>query len=229
LLRSRQSRGVPELLIGLAYVTAPATGYPLAVISPLIPNRAVAVPLHMLAETLLVFGCCCALFFTVKVFRPGQRWALWGAALGSVVLVLAGMEVIWAFSTFTDRTENAHWSRMGTAAMVFVLGLSYGWTALEGLRYHGMMKKRMELGLADAVVTNRFLLWAISGFVSLTWDFVSATCLVAGVDLRTGVPLLSTSLGGLTNTVLLVLIFMTPAWYARWVTRSARSGALAAT
>jgi hypothetical protein len=227
LLRARKTRGVPELLIGLAYVTAPATGYPLVVISPLLPSRALALPLHLVGETLLVFGCCCALFFTVRVFRPGQAWALWCAALGSLVLAVAGIGVISAFATYSERADSAAHSRIATAAMVFVLGLSYGWTALEGLRYHRMMRKRMELGLADAVVTNRFLLWAVSGFVSLTWDSVSAGCLVAGVDLRNGLALFSTSAGGLVNTILLVLIFMPPAAYLRWVTRSARHGALA--
>ena len=61
-------------------------------------------------------------------------------------------------------------ARIGLAPMVAVLGLYYVWTAFEGFRYYGMMKKRMALGLADAVVTNRFLLWALCGLVSLTWN-----------------------------------------------------------
>ena len=39
-------------------------------------------------------------------------------------------------------------------------------------------------------------------------------------------PLLATSLGGLVSAVLQVLIFMPPAWYARWVGRE-RAGARA--
>ena len=42
-------------------------------------------------------------------------------------------------------------------------------------------------------LTNRFLLWAMCGLVSLSWNSVSAVCLITGVDLTSTVPLLSTS------------------------------------
>jgi hypothetical protein len=227
LMRSRKSHGVPERLIGLAYVAAPALGYPLCVLAPTLPDRAIAAPLYVFGETSLVFGCCCYLFFTAKVFRPTDAWARWCAVVGSLVLVAAGVEITWSYLVSADAAENVARARIGLAPMVAVLGLYYVWTAFEGFRYYSMMKKRMALGLADAVVTNRFLLWAFAGLVSLAWNSVSAGCLVAGIDLRSTVPLLATSAGGFANTILLVLIFMPPAAYTRWVLRTARSGALA--
>jgi len=99
---------------------------------------------------------------------------------------------------------------------------------LEGMRYYRMMRKRMALDLADAVVTNRFLLWGFSGLTSLAWISVSAFFLAIGANLGTDpIPVTVTSAGGILNTVLMVLIFMPPAAYVRWVERSARSGALA--
>ena len=227
LARARKSNGVPELLIGLAYVAAPAVGYPLCVLAPMLSNRAIVTPLYVFGETSLVFGCCCYLFFTAKVFRPTAGWATACAAVGSVILVGCGVQIVWSYFVSADQAENVARARVGLAPMVTVLGLYYVWTAFEGFRYYGMMKKRMALGLADAVVTNRFLLWAMCGLVSLTWNSVSAVCLIAGIDLRSTVPLLSTSAGGFANTILLVLIFMPPAAYTRWVNRSARAGALA--
>ena len=57
---------------------------------------------------------------------------------------------------------------------------------------------------------------------------VAATSLQTGGNMMTDVaPLLATSLVGAFNTVLLVLIFMPPAWYARWLTRDP-AGALEA-
>ncbi|HTO05549.1 MAG TPA: hypothetical protein VMR86_00690, partial [Myxococcota bacterium] len=159
--------------------------------------------------------------------RPAEPWAFWTAAAGSLVLALCGVQNIWAFTTAHDQAELMAKARVGLAPMVAILGLYYVWTAFEGFRYYGMMRKRMALGLADAVVTNRFLLWAFAGIVSFAWNSVSAWCLVAGIDLRSALPLLSTSLGGFANTVLLFLIFMPPAAYTRWVMRSARGGALA--
>lgn len=226
LQRSKKSHGVPELLIGLAYVTAPALGYPLCVVAPML-SREVAVPVYLVGETLLMFGCCCYLFFTAKVFRPAEMWAMWAAAAGSLVLVGGGIQNIYSFLVSADTAEMVARARVGLAPIVTVLGLYYVWTAFEGFRYYMMMKKRMALGLADAVVTNRFLLWAFAGLVSLAWNSVSAGCLVAGIDLRSTVPLLATSAGGFANTILLVLIFMPPAAYTRWVMRSARAGALA--
>ena len=227
LQRARTSRGVPELLIGLAYVAAPATGYPLCILAPLIPSRAIAAPLYVLGETLLVSGCCSYLFFTAKVFRPREGWATGCAAVGSAILVAAGVQITGAYFVSADAAENVARARPGLTAMVGILALYYAWTAFEGFRYHAMMKKRMALGLADPVVTNRFLLWAFAGLVSLAWISVSAVCLAAGIDLRSTLPLLCTSTGGFANTLLLVLIFMPPAAYTRWVTRGTRAGALA--
>lgn len=227
LMRSHKSHGIPELLIGLAYVAAPAVGYPVCVLAPMLADRAVAIPLYVFGETSLIFGCCCYLFFTAKVFRPTATWAMLCAAVGSLILVAAGSQIVWSYLVSTSPAENVARARIGLTPMVAVLGLYYVWTAFEGFRYYGMMKKRMALGLADALVTNRFLLWALCGLVSLTWNTVSAVCLIAGVDLRSTVPLLSTSAGGFANTILIVLIFMPPAAYTRWVMRPGRSGALA--
>src|SRR5262249_5498199 len=159
-----------------AYVTAPATGYPLCIVAPMLA-REIAVPLYYLGETLLVSGCCLYLFFTAKVFRPAAPWAMWTAAAGTVVLALCGVQNISAFTTAHAQAEVVAKARLGVAPMVAILGLYYVWTTFEGFRYYGMMKKRMALGLADAVVTNRFLLWGFAGIVSFAWNSVSAMCL----------------------------------------------------
>ena len=36
------------------------------------------------------------------------------------------------------------------------------WSAIEGFVHHRNARKRMALGLADPVVTNRFFVWACS-------------------------------------------------------------------
>jgi hypothetical protein len=228
LLRARRSRGLPELLAGLSYVGAPALGYPLAVVASQLPNRAIAVPMYTAGEVLLVFGCCCFLFFTVTVFRASARWANAMAWLGSGVLVCAGVGILHAFIAYQNAAEITAHARLPLSAMVAVLALSYVWTALEGLRYYRMMRKRMALGLADAVVTNRFLLWTLSGLTSVAWISYSALMLAAGENLaRNAANVSVTCAGGVLNTLFLVLIFMPPAAYTRWVERSARASQLA--
>ena len=227
--RSRESHGVPELLMGLSYVTAPALGYPMAIVSAMLTNRAIAVPTYVVGEVLLVFGCCCFLFFTVKVFRPGAQWAIWSAAVGSAILVWSGYGITHAFLSTANSEESAALARTPLGVMVLVLMLSYVWTALEGMRYYRMMRKRMALGLADPVVTNRFFLWGCSGLTSLMWISVSAYFLSTGGNIgRDPIPVTCTSAGGVLNTIFLVLIFMPPHAYTRWIGRSARGGALAA-
>jgi len=228
LQRARRSRGLPELLAGTSYVTAPALGYPLAIVASQLPNRVIAVPMYVLGEALLLFGCCCFLFFTMKVFRPGAGWAMWTAWLGTAVLVWSGIGITHSFIAYDKAAEITAHARAPLSGMVAVLALSYVWTALEGLRYYRMMRKRMALGLAEAVVTNRFLLWTLSGLTSLAWISYAALMLAAGENLaRNPVNVSVTCAGGIANTVFLVLIFMPPAAYTRWVERSARAARLA--
>jgi hypothetical protein len=228
LIRANRSHGVPELLAGLSYVCAPALGYPLAIVSSALTNRAIATPMYLVGETSLVFGCCCFLFFTVKVFRPSASWALSLAWLGSAVLVGSGIGIVRSWLGYTDPTEITAHARLPLAAMVAVLALSYVWTALEGGRYYRMMRKRMALGMAEPVVTNRFLLWTLSGLTSMAWISFTAVMLALGYNLaRNPVNVSVTCAGGLANTVFLVLIFMPPAAYTRWVNRSARAPQLA--
>ena len=229
LVRARGSHGVPELLAGLTYLCAPGLGYPLQIVSMQIPNRGVSIAMNATGEALLVFGCSCFLFFTVRVFRPEARWAAWSAGLGAIALVYGGVGTQLALITYPDPAESLAHARMPGAAVLSVLALVWGWTALEGLRYYRMMRKRMALGLADAVVTNRFLLWGLNGLTSVGWLSVSISMFAAGVNLATNpVVVATTSGGGVANTVFLLLIFMPPTAYTRWVERSARGAALVA-
>jgi len=227
LLRARKSHGVPELLAGISYLAAPAIGYPLAVMAPQVPNRAVGVPMHMAGEFGVVFGCCCFLFFTVKVFRPGAVWASTLAWLGSAILVWSGVSIVMAFTSYTDPVEVVAKTQLPLSWMVGILLLSYIWIAYEGFRYYRMMRKRMTLGMADGVVTNRFLLWTLSGLTSTSWISVAVFMLATHQSLTNPINVFATCLGGIVNTVLLVLIFMPPGSYVRWVQRLSQAPQLA--
>ncbi len=227
--RSRRSRGVPELLIGLTYASAAGVGYPLVVLGRMLPERSDQLLTVWLGQPLIMFGCCCFVFFNAKVFRPGAAWAIAASTLGSIAIVIGGSVTVWGYTSTSDPVLATARSSIGTGTMLAVLGVAYAWTAFEGFRYRGMMRRREAIGLADPMVANRFLLWAFAGLVSMAWNATSAAYLLAGQNIGVHpVPVLATSLGGLVCTVLQVLIFMPPAWYARWVTRAPRAGALAA-
>jgi hypothetical protein len=57
ILRSRESHGVPELLIGLTYFTAPGIGYPLVVGGRMLAERSDQLLTVWLGQPLIVFGC----------------------------------------------------------------------------------------------------------------------------------------------------------------------------
>lgn len=228
ILRSRHSRGLPELLMGLTYVAASGIGYPLSVTSSLFPARTATLAAVFAGEILIVIGCSCFLFFNAKVFRPNSSWSVPAATLGSLVMAAGGAVVIAAYLSTSDAALVADRARAGTAAMLFALGGGHAWTAIEGLRHYRMMRRRLALGLAEPVVTNRFLLWGLTGLISMTWNGVASSYLLAGENIATNpVPVLAVSLGGFASAIMLVLIFMAPAWYTRWVGRDRATRALA--
>ncbi len=111
LMRASRSHGVPELLAGISYVAAPALGYPMVIVASMMANRAIAVPVYVVGEILLVSGCCCFLFFTMTVFRPGSVWAMWTAGFGTAVLAWSGLAITRAYLSSTDPLEIAAHAR----------------------------------------------------------------------------------------------------------------------
>ncbi len=226
--RSWRSRGLPEFLIGCTYAVASGSGYPLSVVAPYLSGRVATLAAMIVAQVLIVLGCSAFAFFNAKVFRPSASWSVPVAALGSLVFAGSGIGVIAAFISAPEGALAAESARSATAVFLFALVACQAWTALEGLRHYRMMKRRLALGLADAVVTNRFLLWGISGAISVTWNGVVISALLAGANVSASpVPVLAVSLGGLASAVCLVLTFMPPVWYLRWLERERERSALA--
>lgn len=92
----------------------------------------------------------------------------------------------------------------------------YLWSSAESLHYYGRMRRRQRVGLADAVVTNRFFVW---GFGSAAGASVLAgllaNSLVAGSE-AVASALISAS--GLVSTLTGWLAFAPPSAYRRWLT-----------
>jgi hypothetical protein len=96
------------------------------------------------------------------------------------------------------------------------------WGSFEALRYWGMMRRRVRIGLADPVVANRFLLWGIGAFAAGFGSLVGNV-----VQITTGVPsteipwvLASSSAHGFVAAVAMWLAFVPPVAYKRFIERS---------
>lgn len=224
LLLHRRTGDWPELLLGTMLAAVVGVGYPLRIATTQAPDWSVACVI--VSDLAIAIGFTLLYVFTWRVFRPDSTVARTFAVAASTVLFLH-----WIFGSVrvldhgvadvTNVPMTDIVSQIGTVAVAYV------WTAIESLRYYGAMRRRAKLGLADAVVTNRFLLWGIMA--------VGATCGVAlnGIGaalhidtMRNPAILLASSCTGLVQTVFLLLAFLPPRAYLDWVrSRSAAPSA----
>lgn len=147
---------VPELAVGISFVTGGGLGAGLQVLSQ---TRELLPPVY--AGSTLAFSKLCVYvavlahgLFTWHVFRPDAAWArrffflsvvLWAAI--SIGYAVAGGIV--------DADYSGPWFWLEFAAQASIIA----WSAFEPLLYWRRMRRRLRLGLADPVVANRFLLW----------------------------------------------------------------------
>jgi len=177
--------------------------------------------LNALGHAALSLTTIAILFFVWRVFRPDDVWA---------------RAVVYAFSAFQIALIPALvWLgglRDETGGIVVVANVSRSlplfWALFESLRYRGLMSRRVELGLADPVVANRFTLFSLwTGSLAVLPTVVVAIRLYlrgTGLDEAAVIaenpvgwimPLIRIVLvsGGLTAAVAIWLSFFPPRFY----------------
>lgn len=222
LLLWRRTRCLPELAlgvgllcIGLGYLTAGA-GLHLREIEWGPAGKFLA-----LGSLLLGVGGSAAGFFIWRAFRPESRLA--AAAAWTGVAATAGIFAAGLLTGgFTDMRLWDHYA----AALSAVRGAILAWCAAEALLYWSRMRRRLALGLADAVVTNRFLLTGLA----IGGGAVTCGMSIAGVLASQGEPFppgleLAMAATGLAVAVTMWLGFLPPPSYCRLVERRAASAA----
>ncbi|MFK7894721.1 MAG: hypothetical protein AB8G23_02735 [Myxococcota bacterium] len=213
LILAYKTRGIAELLLGLGLFCMGGIGYPLMAIITRAEGlsdtaRCAVLVLHMCTS---ILGMGALAGFTRRVFRPGQTWA--GVFLGSIILGFVGLALLQVtgpgLMAFLEDPKSGPWS-----AKVYLSFIPMTWAGFESIRYYRMLRKRLELGLADAVVTDRMRLWGIS---ILAADSIT----VFGVAFNLmGFSITATSLGsiligalGLVTSGALWLAFVPPQFY----------------
>lgn len=219
LLLSRRTHQLPELAIGLGLVLIAPVGYPLmlaATVPDLFPVPAARL-LYAASMLVTAVGSSAIFVFTWRVFRPSEAW---GAALAAVCIVallvqgVASSLLAFLVPTLEMMNQASLWFATRQAAIM----LSYGWTAVESIRYVVLMRRRRALGLADPVIANRFLLWGVAGVLSFTASGVMTAVVLAGGDpVHSALARVAIGAGGFFVSVSLYLAFMPPAAYLRWV------------
>jgi hypothetical protein len=240
LARARDGWPTPELSLAIYFLVSAFLGTPPQILvygGMGDPRLAVAEPV---ARALLAFavlamaiGAGAAYVFTWKTFRPERTFAKFIVAAGFTCLAVGyGIEAVFEGFAPVMFAGPGHWIGWAgrTAAM---LGITY-----ESFRYWRMLRRRLHLGLADPVVTNRFLLWAIwaaCSTLNFVADLASRACywLVYGTiqpvpeylaALVAPTIAVTMVLGAVSAVTLFLTFFPTPV-YLRWV--EARAEALA--
>ncbi len=212
----RRTGAAPELLLGLMLLLSVGVGYPLLIAADRAGPGNVR-PLFIVSTLAVNAGFALLFAFTWRVFRPDAAWARTLAGAG--VLTLLGNAALRCADALTEAevrigNEVVAESLLQTTPVL----VAYLWTAWEALHYHGLMRRRARIGLADAAVSDRFLLWGLMALCVAAGVLLNSVALTFQVEiLESPGVLLGSSATGLAQALLLVLAFVPPRAYLAWV------------
>lgn len=209
---SARTRELPELLIGVAVLSLAGLGYPLSAIAREVPglDESSRGALGAIAGVLAVVGLAANTGFTWVLFRRRVAWAtalLAGVGLGGAAMFAAqslgggwaGGEVFWG-------------------SLPLLITVSFGWAFAECGLYHVRLRRRLRLGIADPVVTNRFGLYAAATGLAVTTNVVGYVFWLLQLEMITHpVGGLLLFVLGTTSSALMMLAFLPPRSYLAWV------------
>jgi len=227
---ARRTRKLPELFLGLgllAFALAQASRLAFGGLEPhLGPALELGVYLLMHLEYLVAqLGLC---LFTLAVFGPRSRWrwvlVLGLVALGALSRAMMARAVAPQLLSGASVPAVPGWD----TATVVSFALTFGWMAVESLRYQGFLRRRLALGLADPVLTNRFLVWGAGAGATCLLVLLLSGLYLQGLTLMSGslVASVLVAASGLVNAVVPYLTFTPPAAYLRFVQVRAQRGAV---
>ncbi len=179
LLQARRTRKLPELAMGLNFVLAGFLGYALLVGAEslhLFPGRLAGFGSFFGVSGISIGGVFVGLF-TQQVFHPKSRVAQ------GVLALIAGWLGLAIFGAWVLNVEKA---QLGTGVWLGQwgahLGLlaAYGWSTGASLRYYALMRRRVQIGVGDPFVANRFLLWGIGTLATVAVTLLYATMQLFG-------------------------------------------------
>jgi hypothetical protein len=220
LLIGRRTGQLPEFLIGLGLLMAGGFWSPLMAVGRQATGLSdgVRVALVVCGGLSGIVGMICIAVFTRRVFRPEQSWALalTAAFTCAIVALYAAQTFQPGWLTFA-REERGPWTHVSAVG-----GVIYTWSCVEAWKAHAMLSRRMRLGLADPVVTDRMRLWMWLQLNSMLASVVFATFQQLGIPVAgTTIGLLLGALAGFLSAVFLTLAFMPPTSYLDAVRRRA--------
>lgn len=221
-----RTRQAPELCVGIGLfgliVSIPLMTY--AGIGRLVVSE-VRMSAAALALLVLCVGSAFVYAFTWKTFRPRDAWAAWLVAACSAATGALAIGAYRSMAMAPGETSSFDACGVWLTGLYYPMLVSFIWTAIEGFREWTRARRRLQLGLGDRVVANRFLLWGGIGGISASNSLLGLYLNHLGLS-ATKDPIVAaiSSVGGITAAALLWLMFMPPAAYLRWIRGAEEAG-----
>jgi hypothetical protein len=214
ILLARRTRRLPELFYGLSFLFLGVLGYPLSIVARKLALAGTPIAGLLPASHGIQDLASLAMFVaTWQTFRPSDRWPRAILYTGAISFVLSLVGDSWTAGTWAFR-DGGIWYELG----FWTRASAYLWATVEAGRYYGRMRRRSQLGLADAVVTDRFRLWTISSCAVSTAFLIFYVARWTVENAATSVPVLATtSIAGVIAGVTVWLAFVPPDAYLRRV------------
>ncbi len=213
-----RTRAMPELAMGTGFVLGGFLGFFLILVGNPAAGSGMSVPtselLFRIGISLLGVGVSCTYVFVWQTFRPESATAR-RLTFAAIACILGSLWAIW-----TGTVEEALLSPLNIfGEIVRMAGMVWGCS--EALLYHVAMKRRLALGLADPLVTNRFLLWGIAMGAGVITAFTGLYMTVSGLVDPNSWPYLVLGIFATISPAAQWLAFFPPSKYCDWIQGSA--------
>jgi hypothetical protein len=215
---------LPELMVGAGLLLIGGIGYPLMAVGGI--GRSSNGELSLLALGLglasIGLGVTALSVFTWKVFRPDR---FWGAALSLGTLLAAGVICVGGLRSLHLGPPDADPVATGAfwwVALRMLFQVWYVWTGIESLSEYARARRRLALGLSDPVVVNRLFLWGAMAVLGVLNNTIAVALEWRGLSpMYDPSAALTLAANGLGMSALMLLTFMPPRSYVRFVCRRA--------
>jgi hypothetical protein len=212
--RAHKTKGMPEFYLGVAFVLN-GLSYLFTDLPFIIENDVILDPFSYIGR--IAAGLCALTIagFTWQVFRIDSAWAksfFWG--IGAVIaagLMISAFEGDWEGAY--PLTYKGFWFEWAGGTVAFA------WMATETLRMYSKTRKQVRVGLADPLLSNRFLLIGVYGVLATStyplflWMYIQYEISGAWSE-----PMeITTGIVEVCSLVALWISFSAPAFYRRWV------------
>ena len=210
LLLAAQRRSLPELWIGLFFLTTGVGGECFLRSFASATEPGLAQQLAFVGFPVLFLATVSSYLFTYTVFRRGESWALAFVCGGSLLALWGTLQQLGGSSLKAD---------LAAPQLTYLAGrvVCFSWSALEAFRAYRMARRRLALGLADPVVVNRFFLFGSCFSLMALMPITYALSRSYGSKAVEDASNLPPKLIGLGMVVTLILTFLPPRKYLEWV------------